>query len=164
MTRALILFLAALGACLPVRRPSVDLEPGASLALYRLFDVGPVQDETGWPFPENYAITDSLRSRLVERLRERGLTIAPGDSARGAGAAVLRIESRLTFFRSGGMGLMLEGPRTRCRFTSVLIDGATGRRIGEIRAAEDDELPPFMVLMRCPRMVADELDRRVRKP
>jgi hypothetical protein len=60
------------------------------------------------------------------------------------------------------MGLMLEGPRTRCRFTSVLIDGATGRRIGEIRAAEDDELPPFMVLMRCARMVGDEIDRRVR--
>jgi hypothetical protein len=147
-------------ACLPVRRPSVALEPGASLTSYRRFDVGPVRDESGWRFPEAYEITDSLRSRLVERLRERGLTIAPRDSARGAG--VLRIESRLTFFRSGGMGLMMEGPRTRCRLTSVLSDGATGRRLGEIEAAQDDELPPFMVLMFCARMVADEIDRRVR--
>jgi hypothetical protein len=146
--------------CLPVRRPSVDLEPEVSLASYRMVDVAPVKDESGWRFPEAYEITDSLRSRLIERLRERGLTIAPRDSARGP--TVLRIESRLTFFRSGGMGLMMEGPRTRCRLTSVLSDGATGRRLGEIRAADDDELPPFMVLMTCARMVADEVDRQMR--
>jgi hypothetical protein len=154
------LAVGAAAACLPVRRPSVELEPDASLTSYRMFDVGPVRDESGWRFPEEYEITDSLRSRLVERLRERGLTIAPHDSTRGAG--VLRIESRLTFFRSGGFGLMMEGPRTRCRLTSVLSDGATGRRLGEIRAAQDDELPPFMVLMSCARMVVDEIDRRVR--
>jgi hypothetical protein len=150
----------AAAACLPVRRPSVALEPDVSLASYRMVDVGPVKDESGWRFPEAYEITDSLRSRLVDRLRERGLVIAPRDSARGTG--VLRIESRLTFFRSGGMGLMMEGPRTRCRLTSILSDGATGRRLGEIHAEQDDELPPFMVLMTCARMVADEIDRQVR--
>lgn len=141
-------------------RPSVDLEPGASLTAYRMFEVGPVKDESDWRFPEDYDIADSLRSRIVARLRERGhALVTPKDSA---AVGVLRVESRLTFFRSGGWGLMHEGPRTRCRLTSVLIDRATGRRIGEIRAADDDELPPFMVLMTCARMVADEIDRRLR--
>ncbi len=157
----LIWLLSALGlgaACLPVRRPSVHLEPGVALATYRAFEVGAVTDESGWPFP--YDVTDSLRSRLVARLREHGYTVVtPGDSGV---ASVLRIESRLTAFRSGGRGLTGEGPRTRCRLTSALFDRATHRRLGEIRAAEDDELPPFMVLMTCARMVADEIDRRAR--
>jgi len=152
--------LAALTACLPVRRPSVDLEPGVSLTGYRVFDVGPVVDESGWPFP--YPIGDSLRTRLVDRLREHGLVVATRDST---GAPVLRIESRLTYFRgSSAVGLRFGGGigSSRCRLTSVLHDGATGRRLGEIRAAEDDELAPFTVLMTCARMVGDEVFRRVR--
>ena len=158
--RRLIAVLSALAACLPVRRPSVELEPGVSLAGYRAIDVGAVEDDSGWRFPEGYEVDDSLRSRLVARLHERGLPLALPDSARVSG--VLRLDTRLTFFRSGGFGLMMEGPRTRCRLGSVLSDGATGRRLGEIRAADDDELPPVMVLMTCARMVADEVDRRVR--
>jgi hypothetical protein len=154
------LTLVVLAGCLPVRRPSVHLEPGASLASYRAFEVTPVKDESGWSFPLDYEIADSLRSRVAGRLRELGYTVV--SSRDTATAGVLRIDSRLTAFRSGGMGLMLEGPRTRCRFTSTLLDRATLRRIGEIYAEADDELPPFMVLMSCARMVADEIDRRVR--
>ncbi len=162
--RRLIWPLAALAACLPVRRPVVELQPGASLRSYRVFAVGPVVDESGYPFP--YDITDSLSSRLVKRLREHGLSVASGDSAAGGqGGPVLRIESRLTTFRSRGIALMFGGGPglgSRCELTSTLVDGASGRRLGEIRAAEDDVLAPFTVLMTCARMVADEIDRRVR--
>jgi hypothetical protein len=157
--RWLIWLLVALAACLPVRRPDVALASGAALASYRVFDVTPVIDETGYRFP--YDITDSLRGRLVQRLREKGFIVAARDSA---GGAVLRIESRLTSFRSGGgIALTLGGPgSTRCGLTSTLVDGASGRWLGEIRAEEDDNLAPFTVLMTCARMVADEIDRRVR--
>jgi hypothetical protein len=156
--RRLTCLLVALAACLPVRRPSVTLAPGAALGSYQVFDVGPVIDETGYPFPSG--ITDSLRSRLVRRLREKGFIVASRDSASGA---VLRIESRLTAFRSGGISLSLGGPgSTRCGLTSALIDGTSGRWLGEIRAAEDESLTPFTVLMTCARMVADEIGRRVR--
>jgi len=156
------LLSVALGGCfLPPLRPRVHLEPGVSLTSYRVFDVGRVVDESGWPFP--YEITDSLRRRLVQRLREHGYEVTVRDSAGGRGdGAVLRIESRLTAFRSGGLGFMQSGPRTRCWLASTLIDGSSGRRVGEIFAAEDDELAPFAVLMRCARIVADEIDRRVR--
>lgn len=132
------LLSAALGGCfLPALRPQVHLEPGVSLTSYRVFEVGRVVDESGWPFP--YDITDSLRSRLVQRLRDHGYEATVRDSARGReDGAVLRIESRLTGFRSGGMGFMRSGPRTRCWFASTLIDGPSGRRVGEIVAAEDD--------------------------
>ncbi len=164
--RRLTWLLAALAACLPVRRPTVELQPGASLRSYSVFDVGSVVDESGYPFP--YDITDSLRSRLAKRLREHGLSVASGDSAAvgaGGGGAVLRIESRLTTFRSRGIALMFGGGPglgSRCELTSTLVDGASGRRLGEIRAAEDDVLAPFTVLTTCARMVADEIDRRVR--
>lgn len=161
--RLLTWLLAALAACLPVRRPTVQLQPGASLRSYRIFDVGSVVDASGYPFP--YDITDSLRNRLVRRLREHGLSVAAGDSAAGGGAAVLRIESRLTTFRSRGIALLFGGGPglgSRCELTSTLVDGASGRRLGQIRAAEDDVVAPFTVLMTCARMVADEIDRRVR--
>lgn len=156
------LLVAALGCVLPVLRPRVHLEPGASLRSYRTFDVASVVDESGWRFP--YDVTDSLRSRLVQRLREHGYAVAPRDTA-GAGdaGAVLRIDSRLTGFKSGGIGFTLGGRRTVCWFESVLTDARSGRRIGEIDAAEGDEIAPFAVLMRCARIVADEIDRRVRE-
>ena len=154
----------SLAACLPVGRPSVQLEPGASLSGYRVFDVRPVVDKSGWPFP--YDITDSLRNELAHRLREHGYTVTTADSTRGGGGgAILGVESRLTYFQTGAAVFTLEGGPggTRCALTSVLMDAASGRRLGEIAATEQDQGSPFEVLMSCARVVADEINRRVRE-
>lgn len=143
-----VVLLAGAGCVL---RPRVELAPGASLQSYRWFEVGPVTDETGSPPRLPTDVTDSLRSRLASRLREHGYDVVAGDSAAGP---VLRIDSRVVDLRSS--------VRSRCVLRSTLTDRDTGRRLGDIIAEEEDWLTAFPILMRCARVVADEIDRRVR--
>jgi hypothetical protein len=144
----------------------VSLEPGASLKDYWFFAVAPVTDETGYPF--SFSITDSLRERLVERLRSHGLPVVPLDAPTDPAAPALVITSTLQAFKGGGMVLKLPGRGvTACVLRSELTDKRTGRRIGEIVASDVAEgaqgVAPFQILMGCARMVADEIHRQLRR-
>ncbi len=151
--------LALLGACTPLR-PQVSLEPGVSLKSYRRFVVEPVTDATGAAF--NLSVTDSLRRQLADRLRSHGLTVAatPGDIAGPA----LVITSTLEGFKGIPFTLQLGGPGvTTCALRSVLRDGDTGRRLGEILAQDLEEgIRPISVLNECARDVGDAIHRLVR--
>jgi hypothetical protein len=147
--------------CTPLR-PRVSLAPGASLKGYTVFIVGPVTDETGARF--NLDVADSLRQRLVSRLRSHGLAAATEAPAEAVEPAVV-ISSALVGFR--GIPMWLQVPArgtTGCELRSVLRDSETGRRIGEIVAADlSEEYSPMVVLIQCAHDVADAIDRQVRR-
>jgi hypothetical protein len=156
-----IALLLCVSACTPVR-PRVFLAPGASLKGYTVFIVGPVTDETGARF--NLEVGDSLRQRIVRRLRSHGLaadTKAPEETAEPAAV----ITSTLVGFRGMPMWLQMSGRGTiGCELRSVLRDAETGARIGEIVAAElSEEYSPMNVLIQCAHDVADAIDRQVRR-
>lgn len=157
-TVALLIWFSA---CTPIR-PQVSLAPGASLKGYRVFIVGPITDQTGAHF--NLDVADSLRQQLARRLRSHGLTAvteAPDDSE----SAALVITSALVGFR--GIPMWLQVPSrgaTGCELRSELRDYLTGRRIGEIVAADlSEEYAPIVVLNQCAHDVADAIDRQLRR-
>ena len=148
-------------SCTPVR-PQVSLEPGASLAGYRLFLVAPVTDETGSRF--NLNITDSLREQIVRRLRSHGLaagTEAPPD----APGPVLHITGTLVEFRGMGLMLQLGGPGVSgCTLVGALRDATTGQRVGRIVASVlEEHAAPLLVLHECAHDLADAIDREMRR-
>ena len=147
--------------CTPVR-PRVVLAPGASLKGYEVFLVGPVTDATGARF--NLDVGDSLRQQIARRLRSHGL-IAVTDSPTDSAAPALLITSALVGFR--GIPMWLQVPArgtTACELRSELRDNRTGRRIGEIVAADlGEEHTPLLVLMQCAHDVADAIERQLRR-
>ena len=156
-----IALLLCFCACTSIR-PRVSFAPGASLKGYRVFVVAPVTDETGARF--NLDVSDSLRQQLARRLRSHGLTVvteAPEDTA----APAVVISSALVGFR--GIPMWLQVPArgtTGCELRSQLRDYQTGRRIGEIVAADlAEEYTPMIVLIQCAHDVADAIDRQLRK-
>jgi len=155
-----ILVLLCLAACTPVH-PRVSLEPGTSLKAYRVFLVAPVTDDTRAPF--DLDVVDSLQQEIADRLRSHQLTVVakvPEDSS----AATLVITSRLVNFK--GMSNTLQLPFsgiTRCELRSVLYDGQSGRRVGEIVASDLEEgSRPMTVLNECAHDVADAIHERLR--
>jgi hypothetical protein len=163
---ALVLAAAAATACIPIR-PRVDLERGVSLASYQVFDVGPVVDETHYPFFP-WPVADSLRQQLARRLKANGLTVRvradTADTAQATPRALL-LNSSLEFFRGGQVPLQVPSTRiaSRCVFVTDLVDEATGRKVGQIVATNNDTYMPLQVLWDCARMVGNELARRVKK-
>jgi hypothetical protein len=145
----------ATAACAPLR-PSVSLQPGASLAGYRAFEVAPVSDQTGYALPPD--ALDAVRLALESRLRSRS------HAAAGEPEDTLIIESKLTDFRPGEpfFFTLPSGRRSRCELRSALVDKRSGKVIGVIVASEDEARSPMSVLRTCARMVADEIDRRTR--
>ena len=155
--------LLLLSGCLAPLKPIVSLEPGVSLKDYRVVVVGAVTDRSGYPF--KYKVEDSVRARLVDQLRKDGLTLAPDTT--NTAAPILFVVTSIDKFKSGA--LALQSPNaissSGCTVSSRLLDGHTGRRLGEIVASElssDDTQPtsPFGLLMTCARMVAEEIGRR----
>jgi hypothetical protein len=151
-----------LTACTPLR-PVVELTTGVQLNSYHVFEVAPVTDASGYTlFP--WPIEDSLRLRLLEQLQHRKLTARYTDEDSTDAAGVLVLKGTLQFFRSGSYNIREPQTRisSRCRFVTYLYDKQTGARVGRIESAEDEVYQPFQVLMQCPRLVADELARRVK--
>jgi hypothetical protein len=152
--------MAWLGASTPLR-PRVSCEPGASLKGYQVFIVAPVTDQTGARF--NLDVSDSLRQQLVRRLRSHGLT-ALTEAPEDTDAAAIVVASTLVDFR--GIPMWLQVPSrgvTGCELRSELRDNRSGRKIGEIVAADlSEEFTPLMVLRHCAHDVADAIDRQLR--
>ena len=161
LRNSVIALLLCFSACRPLR-PRVSLAPGASLKPYHVFVVRPVTDRTGAHF--NLDVSDSLQQQLARRLRSHGLTVVT-DSAGDTTAAALVIITSLVDFR--GIPMWLQVPSrgtTGCELRSELRDHETGRRIGEIVAAElGEERTPLMVLFECAHDMADEIDRQRRR-
>lgn len=163
--KAVSALLLSLAACTPLR-PQVSLAPGASLKGYHVVVVGPVTDRTGYPF--GYDIGDSLKAELASELRQNGLTVAPATT--DTAVPVLFIVSSLDGFKSGALTLRLPSAMgtSRCVFSSRLMDGHTGKQLGEMVSSEltDQEdtpaLSPHALLATCVRMTAEELKRRLR--
>jgi hypothetical protein len=160
-----LIVLSLLAACSPLR-PQVTLEPGVSLRAYRVVVVGPVTDLTGYPF--QYNVGDSLRAELADRLRNDGIAVAPDTT--DTTVPVLFVVSSLDGFKSGALAMRLPTAMgtSRCAFSSRLMDGHSGRRLGEIVSAEvsSDDTPqrsPAGLLATCARMTADELARRLKR-
>jgi hypothetical protein len=156
-----LLFLAA---CSPLR-PQVSLEPGVSLKSYHVVVVGPVTDLTGYPF--HYDIGDTLRARLIDELRQQGVTVAP--TTTDTTVPVLFVVSSLDAFKSGSLTIQLPGAMgtSRCALSSRLMDGHSGRRLGEMASGEvtsDDtqQMSPMALLTTCARLTADEIARRIK--
>ncbi len=155
-----ILVLLCLAACTPVH-PRVSLEPGTSLKDYRVFLVAPVTDETGARFDLNVA--DSLRQELADRLRSHQLTVVAKVSE-DSSAPALVIASRLVRFKGMPITLQLPFPGvTQCELRTVLYDGQSGRRVGEIVASDLEEgIRPMTVLNECAHDVADAIHGQLR--
>ena len=160
-----LLVLLSLGACLAPLRPIVSLEPGVSLKGYHVVVVGPVTDRSGYPF--RYPMQDSVRARIVDELRQKGLKVASVNT--DTAAPVLFVVSSVDRFKSGA--LAVQSPNavgsSGCTVSSRLMDGHSGKRLGEIVASEltdpDDTqaMSPFALLMTCARMVADEIGHQL---
>jgi hypothetical protein len=157
--------LAGAAACTPLR-PQVSLASGASLSNYKVFVLGPVEDRTGYPF--NLPIGDSVRARMAGALRSHGFTVLihPADSSYSGPALFLM--TTVAGFKSGALtpNLPTALGTSRCDVLTEMSDEQTGKRVGEINAAEisDQEITiqqsPFDLLMTCARMVANEIARR----
>ena len=159
--RVLPLILA--GACFAPLHPIVTLEPGVSLKDYPVIVVGEVTDRSGYPF--KYPVQDSVRTRIADELRHNGLHVSPVTT--DTTVPILFVVSSIDKFKSGA--LAMQSPNaissSGCTVSSRLLDGHTGRRLGEIVASEmtSEDTPassPFGLLMTCARMVADEIGRR----
>jgi hypothetical protein len=160
-----VVVLLFLAACSPLR-PQVTLEPGVSLKTYHVVVVGPVTDLTGYPF--HYDIGDTLRSRLIDELRQQGVTVAP--TTTDTTVPVLFVVSSLDGFKSGSLMMQLPGAMgtSRCVLSSRLMDGHSGRRLGEIVSGEltsDDtqQMSPTALLTTCAHLTADEIARRIKR-
>lgn len=154
--------LIAVNGCTSLH-PQVSLEPGVSLKDYHLVAIGPVTDRSGFPF--DYNIGDSLRAQLGAQLLHDGVPVAPVTT--DTTAPVLFVVSSLDGFKNGALAVQLPtGMGTsRCVLSSRLMDGHSGRRLGEIVSSEisDPEdtpvLTPQALLATCARMTADEIKR-----
>jgi len=122
--------------------------------------VEPVTDATGAAF--NLNVADTLRQELALRLRSHGLTVAEA-STDTAGPALV-VTSTLERFKGIPLTLQLGGGGgAMCALRSVLRDRATGRRLGEILAQDQEErLRPLTVLNECAHDVADAIYRQLR--
>jgi hypothetical protein len=161
LASVVVLFLAA---CSPLR-PQVTLEPGVSLKTYHVVVVGPVTDLSGYPF--QYNIGDSLRVRLIDQLRQDGVTVAP--TTTDTTVPVLFVVSSLDGFKSGALMMQVPGAlgTSRCVLSSRLMDGHSGRRLGEIVSGEvssedTPQLSPAALLTTCAHLTADEIARRIK--
>jgi hypothetical protein len=160
-----IIVSSALVACQPLR-PQVSLEPGVSLKSYHLVAVGPVQDRSGYPF--NYPIGDTLHVRLKDALQQDGVPLVSTGS--DTTAPILFVVSSLDRFKNGALNVALPSSlgTSECVFSSRLLDGHSGRRLGEIVSSEiiDPEdtqrITPQQLLTTCARLTADELERRLK--
>lgn len=163
--KPLAIALLLVAACTPLR-PQVSLAPGVSLKDYRVVVVGPVTDLSGYPF--QYNVADTLRARLADRLRSKGVTVVPDTT--DTTAPVLFVVSSLDGFKSGALTIQLPTAMgtSRCAFSSRLMDGRSGRRLGEIASAEvssedTQQLSPAELLATCARITADEIARRIKR-
>lgn len=147
-------------ACTPLR-PRVSLVPGASLKGYEVFVVMPVTDATGARF--NLDVSDSLRQHIAKRLRSHNLVAATDSSADTAANAVV-IVSTLVAFKGIPMWLQQpSGGTTACELRSELWDNRSGKRLGEIVAANLVEAgTPMFVLFQCAHDMADAIEREIR--
>jgi len=160
-----VLFAGTAAACTPLH-PQVELARGASLKNYRAVVLGPVEDQSGYPF--QYPIGDSVRARMAETFRSHGfqVLIHPADSSYTGHALFLM--STIEGFKSGALtpNLPTAMGTSRCRIITEMRDEQTGKRLGDVDAAEisDQEITiqesPFALLMTCARMVANEIVRR----
>jgi len=153
-----------LTTCTPLR-PEVTLEPGVSLKTYHLVAVGPVTDRSGFPF--HYEVGDTLRSHFADELRKNGVRVVPVTT--DTTVPVLFVVSSLDRFRSGALTPQLPSAMgtSQCVFSTRLLDGQSGRKLGEIVSSEivDQEDTPVMtpqaLLFTCVRLTADEIHRRI---
>ncbi|HUL48877.1 MAG TPA: hypothetical protein VLT79_02560 [Gemmatimonadales bacterium] len=163
--RSVVIVLAGLIACTPLR-PQVSLEPGVSLKSYHVVAIGPVEDRSGYPF--HYPIGDSLHVRLVDALEQDEVPIVSTNT--DTTVPVLFVVSSLDRFKNGALNVALPSSlgTSECVFSSRLLDGHTGRRLGEIVSSEiiDPEdtprITPQQLLTTCTQITADELKRRLK--
>lgn len=126
-----LLFLFVAGCV--TSKPMVTMEKGASLSVYKAFEVSPVLNETGRTF--EFDVADTLTQNIKSKLRDKGYVV---DGAVPL-EEILIIKSSLLSYEPGSAFKRWLAPgfgKTQATVKTLLIDKKTGGVIGEMVSAE----------------------------
>lgn len=125
----LLVFLASSCAYSPPE-PKVWMEKGTSLSKYKIFEVLPVQNETGYVY--EFDVSATLRGQLIKRLRDKGYTVRPASPEEDA----LLIRSSIMVLEGGSL-IALFPEASYCTVRTALIDNKTGMLLGDMVTSKE---------------------------
>ncbi len=127
---SLVLIVVVSGCMYSPPEPKVWMEKGTSLAQYKVFEVLPVQNETGEIFDFDESAT--LRGQLITRLRDKGYTVRPASPEEDA----LLIRSSIMVLEGGSL-IALFPEAAFCTVRTALLDKKTGKLLGEMVTSKE---------------------------
>ena len=128
-----LIFVIIITGCV-TSKPMVYMEKGVSLSDYNVFEVLPVQNETGKTY--EFDVTNTLSQNIKSKLKEKGFQVADATAASGK---VLIIKATLLSYEPGSAFKRWLAPgfgSTQATVKTLLIDKKTRRSLGEFMSAD----------------------------
>jgi len=128
-----LIFAIIMSGCV-TSKPMVSMVKGVSLAGYKVFEVQPVQNETGKTYEFN--VSNTLTQNIKSKLRNKGFLVSDGTAI---SEKVLTIKSSLLSYEPGSALKRWFAPgfgKTQATVRTLLIDKKTGKVFGEFVSAD----------------------------